>query len=248
MVRSVVGIPVDPTEALLAPRPFAPDENIFEYQRTGHLNGNILVSGVSRNAGNHGTFHVDFVHINGKTDATRVAGSPQSSYSNKGETSRPDWDDENAVWASGMFRLPWKVDLSATFDARSGQPYNITTGTDANGDGVFNDRPSYASAPGPGIYQTPFGLLTTNTINGTIPRNLGTMRALVHFDTNLSRTFTLTKDKDHARTLSLNARSANLLNHTNITGVDTVLSSSSIGAPIAAEDARRIELGARFSF
>jgi hypothetical protein len=74
------------------------------------------------------------------------------------------------------------------------------------------------------------------------------MPALVHFDTNLSRTFTLTKDKDHARTLSLNARSANLLNHTNITAVDTVLSSSSIGAPIAAEDARRIELGARFSF
>jgi hypothetical protein len=213
------------------------------------LNGNIFVSGVSRNAGNHASFHVDFVHVNGKTDTTRVAGSPQSSYTNKGETSRPDWEDENAVWASGMLHLPWKVELSATFDARSGQPYNITTGTDANGDGVFNDRPSYASAPGSGIYQTPFGLLTTNTVNGTIPRNLGTMPALVHFDTNLSRTFALNpKDKDHARTLSLNARSANLLNHANIAGVDTVLSSSSIGAPIAAEDARRIELGARFSF
>ncbi len=65
MVASSVGIPVDPTEALLAPRPFAPDENIFEYQRTGRLNGNIFVFGVSRNAGNHGTFNVDFAHISG---------------------------------------------------------------------------------------------------------------------------------------------------------------------------------------
>jgi hypothetical protein len=249
MVASSVGIPVDPTNALLAPRPFAPDENIFEYQRTGHLNGNIFVFGVSRNAGNHAAFHVDYVHVNAKSDTTNTGGSPQSAYSNKGETSRPEWDDENAVWASGILHLPWKIDLSATFDARSGQPYNITTGTDANGDGVFNDRPSYVSAPGSGTYQTPFGLLTTNTINGSAPRNLGTMPALVHLDTNLNRTFTLNpRDKDHTRTLSLNVRSANLLNHTNITGVNTVLSSSSIGAPIAAENARRVELGARFSF
>jgi hypothetical protein len=249
MVASSVGVPVNPTQALLAPRPFAPNENIFEYQRTGHLSGNTFVFGISRNAGNHGTFNVDFVHVNGRTDATNTAGSPQSSYTKKGETSRPDWDDENAIWASGMVHLPWKLDLSANFDARSGQPYNITTGTDANGDGVFNDRPSYASAPGNGVYQTPFGLLTTNTVNGTIPRNLGTMPSLVHLDTNLSRTFTLNpKDKDHARTLSLNARSANLLNHTNVTGLNTVLSSSSIGVPTTAETARRVEVGARFSF
>jgi hypothetical protein len=249
MIASSVGVPVNPTESLLAPRPFAPNENIFAYQRTGHLNGNIFVFGVSRYVGNRATFHVDYVHVNSKTDATNIASSPQSSYKNSGEVSRPEWDDENAVWSSGTLHLPWKVDLAAEFDVRSGQPYNLTTGTDANGDGVFNDRPSYATAPGPGVYQTSFGLLTTNTINGTIPRNLGTMPSLVHLDTNLSHTFTLDpKDKDHARTLELNARSANLLNHANISGVNTVLSSSSVGAPIAAETARRVELGARFSF
>jgi hypothetical protein len=130
-----------------------------------------------------------------------------------------------------------------------GEPYNITTGTDANGDGNFNDRPSYASAPGPGVYSTRFGLLTTNAVNGDVPRNLGTAPTVMHLDTKVSRAFRLNpKDKNHARTLTFNARSANLLNHTNVTGVNTILSSSTLGKPLTAEAARRVELGVRFSF
>jgi len=65
----------------------------------------------------------------------------------------------------------------------------------------------------------------------------------------LSRAFTLNpRDKDRVRTLTFNVRSANLLNHTNITGVNTVLSSSALGQPLAAETARRVELGVRFAF
>ena len=132
-------------------------------------------------------------------------------------------------------------------DAQSGAPYNVTTGTDNNGDGVFNDRPSYASAPGPGVYATRFGLLSTNTANGDVPRNLGAMPALIHLDTNLSRAFKLGKT-DAARTLTLNVRAANLLNHTNVAAVSTVVSAPNFAQPIAAESARRIEFGARFAF
>jgi hypothetical protein len=74
------------------------------------------------------------------------------------------------------------------------------------------------------------------------------MPGVVHLDMNLSRVFTLNKDRDHRRRLTLNARSANLLNHTNVTAVNTVLSSSAIGQSVAAEAARRIELGVRFEF
>jgi hypothetical protein len=143
------------------------------------------------------------------------------------------------------------MELTAQFDASGGHPYNITTGTDNNGDGVFNDRPSYApaSASGSGVFPTRFGLLTSNTVNGTVPRNLGTMPATTHLDMNLSRLFTLNpKDKDHPRSLTFNARSANLLNHTNVTAVNTVLSSSNIGQPITTGTARRVELGVRFAF
>ncbi len=86
-------------------------------------------------------------------------------------------------------------------------------------------------------------------MNGNVPYNAGTMPGVIHLDVNLSRAFLLNpKNKDHPRTVTFNARSANLLNHTNVTAVNTVLSSGSVGQSIAAESARRVELGARFSF
>jgi hypothetical protein len=91
--------------------------------------------------------------------------------------------------------------------------------------------------------------MTTNTVNGDVPADVGTMPGVVHLDMNLSRTFTLNhKDKNHPRTLIFNARSANLLNHTNVTAVNTILSSGTVGQPVAAETARRVELGVRFAF
>jgi hypothetical protein len=133
-------------------------------------------------------------------------------------------------------------------DVESGAAFNLTTGTDANGDGDFNDRPSYAASPGNGVYATRFGLLTTNTVNGNVPRNLGTMPTTAHVDLNVSRAFKLDGRKDHPRTIIFNARSANLLNHTNVTAVGSVVSSPTLGQSLAAESARRLELGARFNF
>ena len=177
--------------------------------------------------------------------------SPQSSYSNEGDSARVDWLSANNVTMFGNLTLPYGIELPTQFDRSSGHPYDITIGTDNNGDGNFNDRPSYtsSSASGSGIYSTQFGLLTSNTVHGNVPRNLGTMPATMHLDTDLSRAFILNpKDKDHPRTLTFNARSANLINHTNVTAVNTVLSSGIIGQPLTAEAARRIELGVRFSF
>ncbi len=175
--------------------------------------------------------------------------TPQSSYSNKGESARINWNSKNGFTFLGNLNLPYKIEATTQFDVSSGVPYNITTGTDNNGDGNFTDRPSYATAPGPGVYSTRFGLLTTNTVNGNVPANLGTRPSMVHLDMDLSRVFVLNpKDKEHPRTLTFNARSANLLNHTNVTAVNTILSSSSLGQAVAAQTARRVELGVRFAF
>lgn len=249
IVPSSVGTAPDPTAALLAPRPLAPNENIFQYLNAGHLTGGFLFLALNQSSYKWFGLHAGYIHLNLRC-ITCVAYEPQqSSYSNQGESSRPDWLARNSFNLFGTLHLPHKLEFATQFDASSGRPYNITTGTDNNGDGNFNDRPSYASAMGPGVYNTHFGLLTTNTVNGNVPRNLGTMPGLIHLDLNLSRAFTLNpNDKDHLRTLTFNARSANVLNHTNVTAVGTVVSSSNFSAPLTAEAARRIELGVRFSF
>ena len=251
MVASSVGVAPDPTAALLAPRPIAPNENILQYQNSGHSTGNVVSFNLDQHSYKWLGLSFRYAHYNFKCDAGETDLSPQSSYSNLGESAHVDWLRENRVSFSGNLTLPFKIELASEFDAGDGIPYNITTGTDNNGDGDFNDRPSYASVPGPGVYSTRFGLLTTNTVNGNVPRNLGTMPGPIHLDMDLSRAFKLNpkeKDKEHTRTLTFNLRSANLLNHTNVTAVNTILSSSAVGQPVSAEAARRVELGIRVSF
>ena len=75
------------------------------------------------------------------------------------------------------------------------------------------------------------------------------MPAPVHLDINLSRAWKVGHNRaDTPYTLLLNARSANLVNHTNVTAVDSIVSSPLFSRATAAEAARRVELGARFTF
>jgi hypothetical protein len=256
MVAGSIGVAPDPIAALLAPRPIAPNENIFLYEKLAHMRGKFLVLSLDQHDYKRFGVSAFYVHMAGvRSDGgfhgentLSGAANPQSSYSEQGESSRVDWQLSGQGGLMGNVKLPLKAELSSELFASSGNPYNITTGTDANGDGDFNDRPSYASSPGPGVYNTPFGLLTTNTVNGNVPRNIGTMPGTVHLDTNLSRSFTLPGSKDHPRTFTFSARSENLLNHTNVTAVNTILSSGAVGQPVTADTARRIELGVRFAF
>ncbi|HTW47360.1 MAG TPA: TonB-dependent receptor [Acidobacteriaceae bacterium] len=255
IVASSIGTAPDPLAALLAPRPITPNENIFRYEKLAHMRGEFFVFFLRQYSYKSFGFSSFFVKMAGvrsdggfRAGDTSGAANPQSSYSEQGESSRVDWQEGHLFGVNGNVKLPLKAELASQLFTSGGTPYNITTGTDANGDGDFNDRPSYASAPGPGVYSTPFGLLTTNTVNGNVPRNAGTMPAIVHLDVDLSRAFPLPGSKDHPRSLTFTARSANLLNHTNVTAVNTVLSSGSVGQPVAADTARRLELGVRFAF
>ena len=244
IIASQTGEPPNPTAALLAPRPGAPNLNVFEYQNSAHNSGSVVYAGIEQKGYKRWTLNMGLWNVNFKSNQ----GIPQSSYSSQGEFSRPDWQSSGALLENKL-NLPWKIETWTASYWHYGTPYDITTGTDANGDGNFNDRPSYAPAAGDGVYSTPFGLMTANAVNGNVPRNLGTMPTILHMYAGMSRAFDLgAKDKDHARTLTFNVRAVNLFNHTNVTAVNTVLSSSAVGQSVAAEAARRIELGVRFAF
>jgi len=245
LVASGTGIPPNPTAALLAPRPLAANENIMQYQNYGHYRGAMYVASVKQNSYKRFTLNATYWYLNFIGNEQ----TPQSSYSDRGEAGRPDWMRRHGVSVLGVLQLPCKTELAIQFSAMPGLPYNFTTGTDSNGDGTFNDRPSYASVSGTGVYSTPYGLMTTNTVNGNVPYNAGTMPGVINLDPNIRRTFTLNpKDKDHLKTLTFNARGANILNHTNVTTVNTIVSSGTVGQPIAAGPARRLEFGVRFEF
>jgi hypothetical protein len=236
---------------LLAPRPIAPGKNIFQFEQSGRLHGQVVFVGADQHSYKRFGIFVGYLYFNLKTDADSATLFPQSSYSDIGETARASWESTHRLFAIGQLNLPQKLSLTSQFDASSGDPYNVVTGMDNNGDGVFNDRPSLTAQQGTGTYQTPFGLLNTTSVNGSLGRNAGTMPTLIHLDTNLSRTFELHSHglaADRHQSITLNARSANLLNHTNVTTVGSVVGSPTFTQPLAAEAARRVEFGIRYTF
>ena len=226
-----------------APRPFTPNLNIFQYEPSGRIAGSLAFLGLNH-FGKRFNLIAGYLYngLRGNTDGPNTF--PQSSYSGRGDFSRLGLSPAHSLFAVLLLNLPGKVSVSTNLSAASGMPYDVTTGFDNNGDGVFNDRPSVASQIGTGVIPTPFGLLTAATVNGTLPRNAGTMPPTVHLDLNLGREWKLTK----TYTLRLDVRSSNLLNHTNVIAVNSIFGGPAFTAPLKADYGRRLEIGARFSF
>ncbi len=233
-----------------APRPLAPSLNLFKYGQTGRFAGPYAFLGL-----NHFTQRFSLISgylYNGfRTNAENPNVFPQSTYEPTRDWARPAGSPTQSLFAVIIYALPFKIGSTTNLSAASGAPYDVTTGFDNNGDGVFNDRPALVFSPGPGIYSTRFGLLSASQPNGNLQRNLGTMPATVHLDVSLNRSFSL-KEKRGTRvreqTLRFDARSSNLLNHANYTAVDGIVGTPQFTQPVTADYARRIEFGARLSF
>ncbi len=237
------------------PRPLTPNLDLLQTQNSGQGNVDATFVGVEQHTLKHVQFFFGAVRVQivDDTDDNALA-SPQSAYTNVGEfahrSNQPVWN----VFGNGTLTLPKKVQLSTDINAGGDAHYNLTTGADNNGDGNFNDRPQYAAPGTPNAIQTPYGLLVAAPIGtpGTsiFPRNKGVLPWTFHIDANLQRAFPLTRDHkaDHQQTITLNLRSSNVLNHLNVTGVGGVLGSPLFGVPFSADNGRRIEAGARYSF
>jgi hypothetical protein len=243
-----INAPTDGT--LTGPRPFGAARNIDQYQQTGHLHGNVMFFGVDQHSLKHLQIFAGYIRMDLRSDTDGDSFFTQNN-TDQGETARTTWENTHHVIAFGNLILPRKVNLSTQFDANSGSAYNVTTGFDNNNDGIFNDRPHYATAAdyasGTKIYPTRFGALTANGAGPTLSRNTGTEPWNIHMDVNLSRTFPLTKRSD-GQTIALNLRSTNVLNHNNVTSVGGVLGSPFFGQGYASDPGRRVEAGLRYAF
>jgi hypothetical protein len=129
--------------------------------------------------------------------------------------------------------------VATTYRAQSGVPYDITTGTDLNGDGIYNERPS------------------------GVTRNLGRGTGTQNFDLTLTWRLSLgqyrppdgrgpsrrpaPRDADLFR-FEVFARATNVLNLVNPQNFSGVLTSPFFGLPTSASAARRIAVGTRVWF
>jgi hypothetical protein len=233
------------------PRPGAPNTNVLQVQNSGQGSVNAMFMGIEQHTLKHVQLFFGGVRVELVDDTNDdTFFTPQSSFTNAGEFAHRAGQNTWNLFGNATFTLPEKIQLSTNFNGGAGSRYNITTGFDNNGDGDFNDRPQYATPGQAGAVATPYGLLVASGGTGVFPRNKGVMPWTFYLDTNLQRAFKLTHNSkaEHQQTLTLNLRSSNVLNHLNVTQVGGVLGSPLFGVPYAADNGRRVEAGARYSF
>lgn len=243
------------TDPAQAPRPLGVDENILQFESSGRITGQVFFLGMNQGRNKYFNIYSGYLLFNFRSDSDSPFMLPQSSYDLTGERARPSWQARHRGFFVALLNLPWKLRATSTLNAASGTPFNITTGRDNNGDGNFSDRPSFGTLNQPNAIDTEFGLFDAAAINGTVRRNTGTNPATVTMDWNLSRVFQFggPSASDGGRgegrfRLAVNVRASNLLNRTNVTGLNGVLASPFFGRANSSQSARRIEAGLRFSF
>lgn len=157
-------------------RPLPASGNIFQYESTGRFNQNQLIfnwrSNFSERISLFGNFSLGFA----KSDSEGAGTFPANSYDLNGEYGRALLDIRKRFVIGGSLRAPLGLSLSPFISYRSGTPFNITTGIDANGDTLFTERPAFVmDLTEPGTIITRFGAFdpTPEIGDPIIPRNFG---------------------------------------------------------------------------
>ena len=173
-------------------RPFAGQGNIFQYESSGRFNQRQLVVNLNNRFSRRATFSMNYVYNSARSDSDGSGSFPVNQYDLTGEYGRSAQDIRHRFFLFGTINaLPWGVRLNPILTLNSGRPFNITTGRDANGDTIFNERPAFATdLSRPSVRVTPYGAFDLDPLGQSIiPRNYGTGPAFFGVNLRASKTF-----------------------------------------------------------
>jgi hypothetical protein len=186
--------------------PFPGEGPILEYESNGlserHQMNVTVRTGFSQKISLFGGYTLATMHNN--TDGANS--NPANPYDLSTEWGRAGGDIRHNVFASANITIPLGLRLTPFITARSGPPFNITTGRDNNRDNQYSDRPSFAGANDPGAIVTRFGIFNPDPLPGEkiIPRNYGQGPGFVSVNLGLSKTFGFGPPPNNFRTVTAN--------------------------------------------
>ncbi len=164
----------------------------YQFESGGVFNQNQLILNFNMRAGTRLTIFSFYMFGHANSDMAGANSFPSDP--TKGiaaDYGRAAFDVRQRLFLGGTIALPYGFRVSPFMVANAGAPFNITTGTDLNGDSIFNDRPAFAGgATGPTIVNTEFGSFNTSPAPGqtTIPSNFGSGPAQFTLNLRLSKT------------------------------------------------------------
>jgi outer membrane receptor protein involved in Fe transport len=238
-------------------RPFGRNGDIYFYESSGNFNDTRFYLGLRRQINRGISIFANFAAGKGKADTECAFGSlvacfPANSYDLSGEYSRASFLSKGHFILGTTYTVPkLKLGLNSFFIAQAARPFNIVTGRDTNGDGLFTERPAFATtATAPADFvSTRFGDFDLNPKSGeaTIVRNFGTGPSYFSVNLGISRTFPFGPSPKSAAAaakpsggapekpydLTFSVYIQNLLNHANLAQPIGNLSSPNFGQSTA---------------
>jgi hypothetical protein len=237
-------------------RPLPPPlENVYVYQANGRFRLYDLQFRASGGKRVALEAVYDLAQARGDTDGP--GSFPANRRNLAAEYGRAATDIRQVFYVSGATRLWKRLAVNLTVGARSGVPFNLITGRDVNGDGVFVERPALVASDHPDRTLTPYGFMTPSPVPGAarVPRNLGRGPALFTLNAEAGYGFPVGRG---SKALLLEARAWNATNFVNLSTPEgnlaspffhqsTGLISGYGGIPERAGN-RVVEAGLRFVF
>jgi hypothetical protein len=221
---------------------------ITQYQTTGNSWYNGLQMGLERRGGRGPQIGISYTLSKQTRDVEDFGFTAQDNF-NRGAEKGPASNDRrhqlvtNVVWA-----LPADFQIGLFTQARSGLPFNITTGVDNNRDTNINDRPDLANSGGDPRDRATYDANFTGRV-GNLSRNFG--RGSAYFEAHLRVSKFIRFSMGGIDRLEVFAEALNVTNYVNLGTPNGNLRSAAFGQATGlatGASPRQIELGFRVDF
>ncbi len=147
LVSLNINAPTPGTPGSTGPPPYPGQGPIYQYTSAGVFRQNQLIVNFNIRAGAKLSLFGHYSLNYARSDTSGAGSFPQDSYDLGADYGRASFDTRHRVFVGGSIALPYAFRLSPFMIVTSGSPYNVTTGQDLNGDGILNDRPTFAVNP-----------------------------------------------------------------------------------------------------
>jgi hypothetical protein len=171
-------------------RPLGGTQNIYQFDSNGKNTSNVVFGNAQLNPTKRINLFLFAVDRLQNSDVSGATSFPTNQYNLKADYGRAAAATFR-LFAGAEVTLPYGIVLNPFIGYSSRAPFNITTGTDLNGDTEYNDRPSFATAASPeaSVYKTPYSTFNADPVAGEtiIPINYGNGPRFVYTELGISR-------------------------------------------------------------
>lgn len=216
---------------------------VIEYTDYGNSWYTALLVGLEGRRSSGPAWSVSYTLSKTLRDVEGFQFTPQDMTNLAGDKSLADNHREHQVVANLTYLFPGGIQIGTVAQARSGLPWNVTTGRDNNNDTFVVDRPDLAAPGGDPYDPATYGTNFTGRV-GNLGRNTNIGPGFFRLDARLSKILQLQAVKIEAF-----VEGFNLTNRVNFQRVNGNLRSATFGKSTQIEGTpRQVEFGFRVDF